>query len=93
MSNAELHPDGPRLTRRRLTQATAAAGGLSIAGASAPFVVSLALSERARAQGAPVEADVSRIGPTELATFDWPSFVMVSKADCLGAPGARYCWN
>ena len=71
MSDADLHPHGPDVTRRRLTQATAAVGGLAIAGASAPFIASLAPSERARAQGAPVEADVSRIGPAELATFEW----------------------
>lgn len=59
------------VTRRRLTQATAAVGGLAIAGASAPFLVSLAPSERARAQGAPVEADVSHIGPGELAIVEW----------------------
>ena len=71
MSNENVHPHTPDLTRRRLTQASAAAGGLAIAGASAPFIASLAPSERARAQGAPVEADVSRIAPTELATFEW----------------------
>ena len=86
MSDAELHPDRPDLTRRRLTQATAAAGGLAIAGASAPFVVSLAPSERARAQGAPVEADVSRIGLAKLATFEWrgkPVWILRRTPDML----------
>ena len=86
MSDAELHPDRPDLTRRRLTQATAAAGGLAIAGASVPFVASLAPSERARAQGAPVEADVSRIGPAELATFEWrgkPVWILRRTPDML----------
>ena len=42
--------------RNLLTGATAAAGGLALAGASLPFLASPAPSERARAQGAPVEA-------------------------------------
>ena len=71
MSNELVHDDPPDLARRRLTQATAAVGGLAVAGASAPFFASLAPSERARAAGAPVEADVSRIAPAELATFEW----------------------
>lgn len=61
----------PDLARRRLTQATAAVGGLAIAGAAAPFIASLAPSERARAAGAPVEADASRVAPAELGTFEW----------------------
>ena len=71
MASATIHPHAPDLARRRLTQAGAAAGGFALAGTAAPFVASLAPSERARAQGAPVEADMSRIGPAELATFEW----------------------
>ena len=61
----------PDLTRRRLTLAATAAGGLAMGGAAVPFVLSLAPSERARAQGAPVEADLSRLAPAELVTFEW----------------------
>lgn len=71
MSDRPVHRHPPNATRRRLTQATAAAGGLAMGGAAVPFVASLGPSERARAQGAPVEADISRIGPAELATFEW----------------------
>ena len=87
MIDAELCPYGPDLTRRRLTQATAAAGGLAIAGAAVPFVASLAPSKRARAQGAPIEADVSRIGPAELATFEWrgkPVWILRRTPEMLG---------
>jgi ubiquinol-cytochrome c reductase iron-sulfur subunit len=76
----------PDLYRRRLTQATAAAGGLAVAGASAPFLASLAPSERARAAGAPVQADASRIGPAELGTFEWrgkPVWVLRRTEDML----------
>jgi ubiquinol-cytochrome c reductase iron-sulfur subunit len=71
MSNELVCRYPPDLSRRRLTQATAAASGLAMAGAAAPFLASLAPSERARAQGAPVEADVSRVAPADLATFEW----------------------
>ena len=86
MSEAAIYRDAPDLTRRRLTQAATAAGGLAMAGASAPFLASLAPSERARAQGAPVEADISRIGPGELATFEWrgkPVWVLRRTLDML----------
>ena len=71
MSDEFVHRYPPDLERRRLTQATAAVGGLAIAGAAAPFLASLAPSERARAQGAPVEADASSLAPGELATIEW----------------------
>ena len=86
MSTAELPPFEPDLTRRRLTQATAAAGSLAIAGAAIPFARSLAPSERARALGAPVEADVSCIAPAELATLEWrgkPVWVLRRTPDML----------
>ena len=57
--------------RKLLTGATAAAGGLALAGASLPLLVSLAPSERAKAQGAPVEADISSLVPGELKTVEW----------------------
>ena len=63
-------PADPR-RRRLLVRATSAAGGAALAGAAVPFVASLAPSERARAQGGPVEADVGAIGPGELATVEW----------------------
>ncbi|MGQ0651442.1 MAG: ubiquinol-cytochrome c reductase iron-sulfur subunit [Betaproteobacteria bacterium] len=86
MSAAAIEHDSPDIARRRLTQAAAAAGGLALAGASAPFLASLAPSERARAQGAPMEADLSRIGPGELATFEWrgkPVWVLRRTPDML----------
>ena len=57
--------------RKLLTDATAAAGGLALAGASLPFLSSLAPSERAKAQGAPVEADIASLVPGELKTLAW----------------------
>lgn len=86
MSNAYVQPYTPNLARRRLTQASAAVSGLAIAGASVPFLVSLAPSERARAHGAPVEADTSRIAPAELATVEWrgkPVWILRRTQDML----------
>jgi len=58
-------------TRRNLVVATSVVGGAAGIGAAAPFVASMWPSERARAAGAPIEVDVSRIAPGELAVFEW----------------------
>lgn len=57
--------------RRRLlfaTSAAAAAAGMVVA---VPFVSTFAPSERARAAGAPVEVDISRLLPGEMMTIEW----------------------
>jgi len=72
MKSTEHSFDPPDPRRREvLLQATAATGGLALAAASIPFVASFLPSERARAQGAPVEADVSALVPGALATVEW----------------------
>ena len=58
-------------TRRNLVVATSVVGGAASVGAAVPFAASLWPSERARAAGAPVEVDVSRIPPGELAVVEW----------------------
>ena len=58
-------------TRRRLIVATSAVGGMAVAAAAIPFVASMAPSARARAAGAPVEADAARLAPGEIATVEW----------------------
>jgi ubiquinol-cytochrome c reductase iron-sulfur subunit len=57
--------------RRNLVIATSVAGGAAAAGAAVPFVVSMWPSERAKAAGAPVEVDISRIEPGELRVVEW----------------------
>ena len=57
--------------RKLLVGATAAAGGLALAGANVPFVASLWPSERAKAQGAPVEVSIESLGPGDLRTVEW----------------------
>ena len=58
-------------TRRNLLIATSVAGGAAGLGAAVPFVASMIPSHRARAAGAPVEVDISRIAPGELAVIEW----------------------
>jgi ubiquinol-cytochrome c reductase iron-sulfur subunit len=58
-------------TRRNLVVATSVVGGAAAAGAAVPFVASMLPSERARAAGAPVEVDLSRIGPGEMQVIEW----------------------
>ncbi len=57
--------------RRRLLVATAAAGGVATVAAVVPFVVSMSPSERAKAAGAPVEADISGLAPGQMTTVEW----------------------
>ena len=57
--------------RRFLLTATGVAGGFATAATAVPFVASMLPSERARAAGAPVEADISMLAPGEKVTVEW----------------------
>lgn len=57
--------------RRRLLVATAAAGGVAGVAAAVPFVASMLPSERAKAAGAPVEVDISKLSPGQMMTVEW----------------------
>lgn|SRR5690606_17910372 len=57
--------------RRNLIVATCAAGGAATAAAAWPFIASFEPSERAKAAGAPVEADISQIPPGGMETYEW----------------------
>jgi len=58
-------------TRRNLVVATSVVGGAASVGAAVPFVISMWPSERAKAAGAPVEVDISKIAPGEMAVIEW----------------------
>jgi ubiquinol-cytochrome c reductase iron-sulfur subunit len=58
-------------TRRNLIIATSVAGGAASVAAAVPFVVSMWPSERAKAAGAPIEVDISRMEPGELKVVEW----------------------
>ena len=65
------HPHPADARRRRLLVSTSAMGAVGLVAAAVPFVESLSPSERARAAGAPVEADISRLAENELMTVEW----------------------
>ena len=58
-------------SRRNLVIASAGVGGAAAIGTALPFAASMLPSERARALGAPVEADVSQLAPGEKLTVEW----------------------
>ncbi len=59
-------------TRRHfLTVATAVTGGVGVVAAAVPFVASFRPSARARALGAPVTIDVSKLEPGALLKVEW----------------------
>ena len=57
--------------RRFLVAATSVAGGIVTAATAVPFVASMLPSERAKAAGAPVEADVGKLQPGERMVVEW----------------------
>jgi len=57
--------------RRRLLVATSGVGLVAAAATVVPFVASLTPSNRARAAGAPVEADVSKLAVGSMMTVEW----------------------
>ena len=60
-------------TRRNLIIATSAVGGAASLGVAVPFAWSMWPSERAKAAGGPVEADISALAPGELMIVEWRS--------------------
>jgi ubiquinol-cytochrome c reductase iron-sulfur subunit len=66
MSEAEV--DQGRRTWIAITCGAGAVGGVAVA---VPFVTSMAPSERAKAAGAPVQADISALKPGEKMTVEW----------------------
>ena len=75
-------------TRRNLIVATSAVAGAAGAGVAIPFAWSWWPSERVKAAGAPVEADISTIAPGELAVIEWrgkPVWIMRRTKEMLEA--------
>ena len=61
----------PNSRRRFLIAATSIAGGIASIGVATPFVMSMMPSERAKAAGAPVEVDISKLEPGMLLLVEW----------------------
>jgi len=57
--------------RRFLIAATTAVGGVAAIAVAAPFVISMTPSARARAAGAAVEVDISKIESGSMITVEW----------------------
>ena len=57
--------------RRFLIGATSVVGGVGAVAAAVPFVMSLWPSERAKAAGAPIEVDISKIEPGQKINVEW----------------------
>ncbi len=84
MSNKEVD----RSKRRFLIAATTAVGGVAAAGVAVPFVGSMLPSERAKAAGAPIEMDVSKIEPGMMVSAEWqgkPVWVVHRSKEMLDA--------
>lgn len=67
MDNKEINQG----RRRFLTLATAGAGGLAAAGVATPFLASFFPSEKAKAAGAAVEIDISKLESGQMLTAEW----------------------
>ena len=73
--------------RSFLITATACTGAIGAAAVAVPFIGSMLPSERAKAAGAPVEVDISKIKPGEILVAEWrgqPVWVM-NRTDAMTA--------
>lgn len=72
--------DGVNTSRRRfLAASTAAVGAAGVVGVAIPFLGSWQPSAKAKAAGAPVKADLSKLRPGEMVTEEWrgkPVFIV-----------------
>ncbi len=57
--------------KRGFLVATSVVGGVAAVGGAVPFAASMMPSERAKALGAPVEVDISKLGPGEMMRVEW----------------------
>jgi ubiquinol-cytochrome c reductase iron-sulfur subunit len=74
--------------RRRLLIATSVAGAAAGVGVAIPLLSSMAPSDRAKAAGAPVEVDISKLAPGQIMTIEWrgkPVWVVHRTPDMLAA--------
>jgi ubiquinol-cytochrome c reductase iron-sulfur subunit len=84
MSNDEIN----RGRRRVLTAVTSAVGAVGAVGAAIPFVGSWSPSAKAKAAGAPVEINISKIEPGQMVTVEWrgkPVYVVRRTPEALAA--------
>ncbi|MCY4044488.1 MAG: ubiquinol-cytochrome c reductase iron-sulfur subunit [Cellvibrionales bacterium] len=81
--------EGVNTSRRRfLIATTAAVGSAGVAGVAVPFLGSWRPSAKAKAAGAPVKADLSKLKPGELITVEWrgkPVYIMYRTKEQLAS--------
>ena len=77
---SDTNENGVDIKRRRfITMTSSAIGAAGVVTAAVPFVASMSPSERAKAAGAPVEVDVSKLEPGQMVRVEWrgkPVFVL-----------------
>ena len=74
--------------RRFLTLTTVAVGGVGVGAAAWPFLASLKPSERAKALGAPITVDISKVEPGQKLTVAWrgkPVWIIRRTPDMLAS--------
>ncbi|NIC35755.1 ubiquinol-cytochrome c reductase iron-sulfur subunit [Halomonas desiderata] len=72
--------------RRLLLGATTVVGAVGAVGVAVPFVASWQPSARARAAGAPVQADISKLEPGQRMTVEWrgrPVWIVMRTPDMI----------
>lgn len=81
--------DGVNEGRRRvLTVLTSAVGAAGVVGAAVPFVGSWNPSDKAKAAGAPVEINISKLAPGQMVTVEWrgkPVYIVRRTAEALAS--------
>jgi ubiquinol-cytochrome c reductase iron-sulfur subunit len=86
-NNAHVHD----AERRKMVLITAATAGVAVVVTAVPFVSSFAPSERARAMGSSVEADIGDIPPGGIKTVEWrgkPVWIMRRTPEILASLAA-----
>lgn len=77
---SETNENGVDVKRRRfITMTSSAIGAVGCAVAAVPFVASMSPSERAKAAGAPVEVDISKLESGQMIRVEWrgvPVFIL-----------------
>ncbi|MCW8125164.1 ubiquinol-cytochrome c reductase iron-sulfur subunit [Microbulbifer halophilus] len=82
-----MSDDGVNVGRRRfLTAATSVVGGAGAVGVAVPFVKSWNPSAKAKAAGAPVKYNISKLEPGQMVTVEWrgkPVYVVRRSEEAL----------
>lgn len=90
--DVQAEAESINLDKRNFLIATSAVGAVGVAAVAVPFVTSMTPSERAKAAGAPVEVDISKIEPGTIFTAEWrgkPVWI-IHRTDAMTAELAKH---